>query len=161
MALIYRAFLPNDYDSAYALWSETGGIGLSEADSRGNIERFLRQNPGMSFVAVEGGAGAGAGGAGAGGALAGGALAGAVLCGCDGRRGYLHHLAVAPAYRRRGVGRGLVDRCIAALAAAGMRKCHIFVVADNLEGKRFWQRMGWEERTSLLIMSKDVHPTAP
>jgi hypothetical protein len=41
-----------------------------------------------------------------------------------------------------------------------MRKCHIFVIADNVEGKLFWQRMEWEERTSLLIMSKDVRPTA-
>jgi ribosomal protein S18 acetylase RimI-like enzyme len=161
MAMIFRAFLPSDYDAAHALWSRTEGIGLSEADSRANIERFLRHNPGMSFVAVDGEAGAGAGGAGAGGAGAGGALAGAVLCGCDGRRGYLHHLAVASGYRRRGVGRGLADRCLAALSAAGVRKCHIFVIADNAEGKRFWERMGWEERTSLLIMSKDLRPPAP
>jgi len=156
MALMYRSFLASDYDSAHALWSATEGIGLSEADSRENIERFLRHNPGMSFIAVDGEAGAGADSTGAG-----SALAGAVLCSCDGRRGYLHHLAVAPAYRRRGVGRGLVDRCLAALAAAGMRKCHIFVIADNAEGKRFWRSIGWEERTTLLIMSKDVRPPAP
>jgi len=154
MALIYREFLPSDYDAAYSLWDATEGIGLSEADSRANIERFLRHNPGMSFVAVEGEASAGAGGAG-------GAMAGAVLCGCDGRRGYLHHLAVAPAYRRRGVGRGLTERCLAALSSAGVRKCHIFVIADNVEGKRFWERTGWEERTSLLIMSKDLRPPSP
>lgn len=157
MALIYRSFLPSDYDAAHSLWSAMEGIGLSEADSRENIERFLRHNPGLSFVAVDGASAAGADGAEA----DGGALAGAALCSCDGRRGYLHHLAVAPAHRRRGVGRGLVDRCLAALAAAGVRKCHIFVVADNVEGKRFWERIGWEERTSLLIMSKDVHPSAP
>jgi ribosomal protein S18 acetylase RimI-like enzyme len=153
MALMYRSFLAADYDSAHALWSATEGIGLSEADSRENIERFLRYNPGMSFVAVEREAGSGADSA-----AGGSALAGAVLCSCDGRRGYLHHLVVAPAYRRRGVGRGLVDHCLAALAAAGMRKCHIFVIADNVEGKGFWQRIGWEERTTLLIMSKDVRP---
>jgi ribosomal protein S18 acetylase RimI-like enzyme len=160
MAPIYRPFLPVDYDAAYSLWSATEGIGLSEADSRENIERFLRHNPGLSFVAVNGEADGEAGTAGSGSALAGSTLAGAVLASCDGRRGYLHHLAVAPAYRRRGVGRGLVERCLAALAEAGMRKCHIFVVADNAEGKRFWQRIGWEERTSLIIMSKDVRPPA-
>ena len=161
MAMVYRVFLPSDYEAAYSLWGATGGIGLSEADSRTNIERFLRHNPGMSFVAVDGAGGAGAGGAGAGGAGAGGALAGAVLCGYDGRRGYLHHLAVAPPYRRRGVGRQLVHRCLAALSAAGVRKCNIFVIADNVKGRRFWERTGWEERTSLLIMSKDVRPPAP
>jgi len=161
VAMVYRVFLPSDYEAAYSLWGATGGIGLSEADSRTNIERFLRHNPGMSFVAVDGAGGALAGGAGAGGAGAGGALAGAVLCGCDGRRGYLHHLAVAPASRHRGIGRELVHRCLAALSAAGVRKCHIFVIADNVEGKRFWERTGWEERMSLLIMSKDVRPPAP
>jgi len=149
--MVYRVFLPSDYDAAYSLWGATEGIGLSEADARTNIERFLQHNPGMSFVAVDGEASAGAGGA----------LAGAALCGYDGRRGYLHHLAVAPAYRRRGVGRQLVHRCLAALSAAGVRKCHIFVIADNVKGRRFWERTGWEERTSLLIMSKDVRPPAP
>ncbi len=145
MAPVYRPFLPADYDAAYSLWSATEGIGLSEADSRENIERFLRHNPGLSFVAADGD---------------GEALAGAVLASCDGRRGYLHHLAVASAYRREGIGRGLVERCLAALAEAGMRKCHIFVIADNAEGKRFWQRIGWEERTSLVIMSKDIRQPA-
>jgi ribosomal protein S18 acetylase RimI-like enzyme len=152
--MIYRGFLPSDYEAAHTLWSATEGIGLSEADSRGSIERFLDRNPGLSFVAVGGGPGLA-------GAAASGALAGAVLCGCDGRRGYLHHLAVAPAHRRRGVGRELVERCLAALSSIGVRKCHIFVIAGNLEGKRFWESTGWEERTSLIIMSRDVRPPAP
>jgi N-acetylglutamate synthase len=141
--MVCRPFLPTDYDAAYVLWSRSEGIGLSEADSRANIERFLLHNPGLSFVAVDG---------------AGGTLAGAVLCGCDGRRGYLHHLAVAAAFQRRGIGRELVKRCLAALSGVGVRKCHIFVIADNSEGKRFWQSVGWEERTSLIIMSRDVPP---
>lgn len=142
--MTYRQFLPSDYDAAYALWSAAEGIGLSEADTRANIERFLGHNPGLSFVAEEDGA-----------------LAGAVLCGFDGRRGYLHHLAVAAGFRRRGVGRGLAERSLAALARRGVRKCHIFVIAGNEEGKRFWLRTGWEERTTLIIMSHDVRPGSP
>lgn len=139
-----RPFLPSDYDAAFALWKSCEGIGLSEADTRPNIESFLRHNPGLSFVAEQDGA-----------------LAGAVLCGFDGRRGYLHHLAVSPGFRRQGVGSALAESCLAALAGVGVRKCHIFVIADNVEGKRFWQRTGWEERTTLLIMSHDVRPAGP
>ena len=128
-----------DYEAAYSLWEKAEGIGLSQADSPENIALFLARNPGMSFVAV-----------------AGGRLVGAVLCGNDGRRGFLHHLAVSPDQRRSGIGRALVDRCLAALAAAGMRKCHIFVLADDLEGQRFWKRVGWEARTTLVVMSHDV-----
>lgn len=141
MALCIREFTMADYDSAVELWKKTEGIGLSEADERHNIEGFLGHNPGMSFVAEEGGR-----------------LVGAVLCGTDARRGFLHHLAVDAAERRSGIGRRLVERCLEALAERGMRKCHIFVMADNFEGKRFWQRIGWEERTTLVVMSHDVGP---
>lgn len=143
--MLYRPFLQSDYQACYSLWSATEGIGLSDADSRSNIEGFLQHNPGLSFVAVDPGSGA---------------LAGAVLCGCDGRRGYLHHLAVSPAYRRRGVGRELVRLCLAALSALGVQKCHIFVIADNSGGRRFWEGVGWVQRTSLLIMSRDI-PASP
>ena len=144
MALRIREFTMADYDSAVALWKNTEGIGLSEADERHHIESFLRHNAGMSFVAEEDGR-----------------LVGAILCGTDARRGFLHHLAVDRGRRRSGIGRQLVRRCLDALAARGMRKCHIFVLADNLEGKRFWKSIGWEERTTLVVMSHDVGPAAP
>ncbi len=141
MATRIREFTMADYDAAVALWRSTEGIGLSEADERHNIESFLRHNPGMSFVAEDEGR-----------------LVGAVLCGTDARRGFLHHLAVDSSRRRSGIGRLLVDRCLGALATRGMRKCHIFVIASNEEGKRFWTRIGWEERTTLVVMSHDVGP---
>ena len=141
MAVTVREFTLKDYDAAIALWKSSDGIGLSQADSAPNIERFLSHNQGLSCVAEEDGR-----------------LVGAVLCGQDGRRGFLHHLAVASSHRRRGVGKTLVDRCLAALGAIGIRKCHIFVLAANEEGKRFWMQTGWEERTTLVVMSHDVSP---
>jgi N-acetylglutamate synthase len=134
-----REFTMADYDAAYSLWQSVEGIGLSEADKRHNVAHFLERNPGLSFVAEHEGK-----------------IVGALLCGNDGRRGFLHHLAVARDHRRAGIGRALVERCLAALAAVGMRKCHIFVLADNVEGKAFWKRIGWEERTTLVVMSHDV-----
>jgi ribosomal protein S18 acetylase RimI-like enzyme len=134
-----REMTIGDYDSVIGLWKKTAGIGLSQADSRENIETFLSKNPGMSFVAIEDGA-----------------LAGAVLCGHDGRRGFLYHLAVRPESRRAGIGGLLVSRCMERLAGLGLRKCHIFVMADNEEGKLFWKRTGWLPRFDLVVMSRDV-----
>jgi len=94
-----------DYDAVYALWKTTPGIGLSEADERRNIAVFLEYNRGLSFVAE-----------------AGGAIAGAVLGSFDGRRGYLHHLAVAPGFRRSGIGRTLVERCLADAEDLGLQR---------------------------------------
>jgi ribosomal protein S18 acetylase RimI-like enzyme len=143
MAVTIREFTMADYPSAYALWKESEGIGLSQADEPQNMARFLSRNPGLSFVAEEDGK-----------------IVGAVLCGNDGRRGFLHHLAVAKGRRRSGIGRDLAERCLSALAEAGVRKCHIFVLADNVEGQRFWRTTGWEERTTLKVMSHDV-PNPP
>ncbi len=139
MSVTLREFTIADYESAYALWQSMEGIGLSEADEKRNIAQYLARNPGLSFVAEEEGI-----------------LVGALLGGSDGRRGFLNHLAVARSHRRAGIGRALVERSLAALADLGMRKCHIFVLAKNRVGRRFWRKIGWQERTTLLVMSQDV-----
>ncbi len=134
-----RPFQMEDYPAVMALWRATQGIGLSSADEPAAIAAYLERNPGLSFVAwVEG------------------RLAGAVLCGSDGRRGYLHHLAVAPEFRRQGIGAALVERCLAGLKAAGIGKCHLFVFHQNAEAQAFWKRTGWKLRSDLVIMSHDV-----
>jgi ribosomal protein S18 acetylase RimI-like enzyme len=140
-AYTIREMTDSDYDTVHALWKATPGIGLSEADERPNIASFLAHNRGLSFVAE-----------------AGGEIAGAVLGSFDGRRGYLHHLAVAPGSRRSGIGRALVARSLEALRGRGARRCHIFVMAANQDGRRFWERVGWSRRDDLAVMSKDVAP---
>ena len=126
-----------DYDKVLELWRSAGGVGLNESDTRANIAAYLTRNPGMSFVARHGGK-----------------LVGAVLCGHDGRRGYLHHLAVAKAHRRLGLGRRLVQNCFDQLAAARILKCTIFLFADNDDGRSFWTRTGWAMRDDLQMLQK-------
>jgi putative acetyltransferase len=131
-----------DYVAVIALWQVSEGVGLSRADSREAIARYLDRNPGLSQVAsVEEDPGI---------------LAGAVLCGHDGRRGFLHHLAVHPEYRRLGLGSCLVACCLKGLAAERIDKCHLFVFNENSEGKSFWLRCGWYTRPELVTMSMDI-----
>ena len=129
-------FQPQDYEQVMALWQATEGITLREADSREAILAYVARNPGLSFVARDGDV-----------------LAGAVLAGTDGRRGYLQHLAVAPAYRGRGVGRALAERVIEALGVAGVAKCHIMVRQENEPAKAFWEHLGWTVRDDISVMS--------
>jgi ribosomal protein S18 acetylase RimI-like enzyme len=131
-----------DYDAVFALWRVTEGMGLSEADSREGIHAYLERNPGLSLVARQGGQ-----------------IIGAVLCGHDGRRGFLHHLAVALPYRGQGVGRRLVETCLAKLAAVGIQRCHLFVHVDNCAGETFWRRAGWGERAELKVYSRKTQPS--
>ncbi|WP_405106497.1 GNAT family N-acetyltransferase [Paenibacillus sp. FSL K6-1217] len=136
--MIYRAMVGDDYEAAYQLWENTDGMGLSEADSRGNIIRYLERNPGISQVCVR----------------EDGTLLGTAMCGHDGRRGYMYHVAVHSSSRGSGVGRELVARCLAGLREAGITKCHLMVIGDNAPGRIFWTRIGWQERDGLVLFSK-------
>jgi ribosomal protein S18 acetylase RimI-like enzyme len=85
-----------------------------------------------------------------------GVLAGAVLCGHDGRRGYIHHLAVHPQFRRLGIGAQLVDQCLNALREAHIQKCHLFIFNSNENGIAFWKAVGWTPRSDIRITSKSI-----
>jgi ribosomal protein S18 acetylase RimI-like enzyme len=133
----------DDYDDVFELWQSVDGVGLGESDTRGAIAGYLKRNPGMSFVARRDGE-----------------LAGAVLCGDDGRRGYLHHLAVAPQHRRNGLGRELVARCLSELKRRGILKCNIFLYADNTTGKQFWKKNGWTGRPDIVLLQTTLAPAS-
>jgi Acetyltransferases len=128
-----------DYAAAYKLWQNLPGIGLSSADQEDALCAFLARNPETCLVAEDAGR-----------------LVGTVLGGSDGRRGYLYHLAVHPDYQKQGLGKRLAQASLDALRAQGIEKCHIFVLADNQEGLKFWQNTGWELREDILILSKSL-----
>jgi ribosomal protein S18 acetylase RimI-like enzyme len=131
-----RVFEPLDIAGARSLWQRTDGVGLSEADEPGALATFLARNPGTNFVALDGDA-----------------IVGTILCGHDGRRGLIHHLAVAPACRRQGIARELLRMGLTALADAGIQKCHLLVFKTNESGKAFWRLVGAEERVTLALFS--------
>ena len=127
------------YDAVYDLWQRCEGVGLSGSDSLQNIAAYLDRNPSMSFVAT-----------------AGEHLVGAILCGHDGRRGYIHHLAVEENYRCCGIGRRLVVRVLSALREEGIQKCHLFIFHKHEPGIRFWQKIGWTFRQDIRVMSTQI-----
>jgi N-acetylglutamate synthase len=136
--VIIREAAIADYTEMRALWENSPGVRLIPADSEASIAAFLRRNPGMSFMAAEGDE-----------------LVGTSLCGHDGRRGYIYHVAVKPAYRGKGTGTRLVEASLAALRREGIDKCHAFVLADNPIGNAFWSSF-WKKREDILLYSKDV-----
>ena len=136
---VIREILISDYARMIDLWKQSDGIGLSEADTEENIERFLKRNPGLSFVCVSGDN-----------------LLGTVLCGHDGRRGYIYHLAVETGSKRKHIGGDLMARALAQLRQMGILRCHLFLYDTNEDAKAFYERTGWMRRKNLLIYSKDI-----
>jgi putative acetyltransferase len=92
----------------------------------------------MSFVARENGVGVGA-----------------ALCGHDGRRGYLHHLAVAAPHRKRGIGRQFTARYLESLRKAAIEKCHLFLFYRNTAGRAFLEKIGWTPRSDIQVVSRE------
>ena len=136
ISLQIREMVAADYPALRGLWESSEGIGLSDADSPAGFEQFLARNRRLSVVAVDEGR-----------------VVGGALCGHDGRRGYIHHLAVSLSHRRRGIARGLVTRCLSTLDAEGIQKCLVFVLDDNTAGSTFWEASGWAERVELVVFS--------
>jgi ribosomal protein S18 acetylase RimI-like enzyme len=122
-----------DYGRVYALWMTCRNMGFNNLDdSREGIEKYLKRNPDTCFVALEGDA-----------------LAGVILCGHDGRRGFIHHMAVAEGYRDNGIGTALVDAALSALRAEGIHKVALVAFKYNEAGNAFWEKMGFTVREDL------------
>jgi putative acetyltransferase len=136
MTIHIRTMTSEDYEAAIDLWRRCAGVALSSADRPEAIGRYLDRNPGLSLVVEDSGR-----------------VVAALLCGHDGRRGFLHHLAVDPGHRGRGIGRRLVERATDGLRTEGIAKCHIFVMRDNPAGIEFWTHLGWSPRDDVGIVS--------
>jgi ribosomal protein S18 acetylase RimI-like enzyme len=126
----------SDIPQTLRLWQGMKGITLFASDSVDGITQYLNRNPNLSVVA-----------------WLDGQMVGALMAGHDGRRGHLHHAAVVEGCRLRGIGRAMVDWCLAKLTSEGIGRCHILVEADNVDGLAFWKHLGWESRPQVHLMS--------
>ena len=135
--MLMRAATPADHAALFALWRSTPGIQLRAEDEYEPFCRYLERNPGLSLL-VE----------------AEGRPVASLLAGHDGRRGYLQHLVVAPAWRGRGVARALLAEVLARLAEQGVHKSHVFVLGAASEALAFWRaRSEWLARDDIEVFS--------
>ncbi|MDR0219844.1 MAG: GNAT family N-acetyltransferase [Lachnospiraceae bacterium] len=128
-----RIMTIDDYDEVYALWKSIKRFAMRRVDdSREGVARFLARNPETSVVCEMDGR-----------------LVGSILCGHDGRRGYLYHVCVAEDCRRRGLGKAMVEFCLAALEKEGITKASLIAFTHNYAGNAFWERLRWARRGDL------------
>lgn len=135
-----RIMTINDYEQVYSLWWNTPNMGLNNLDdSKDGIEKYLVRNPNTCFVAEKGGK-----------------IIGVILSGHDGRRGYIHHTAVAESEQRSGIGTTLLSAAIEALRHEGINKVALVVFGENEKGNTFWERQGFIIRNDLIYRNKAI-----
>jgi ribosomal protein S18 acetylase RimI-like enzyme len=112
-----------DSPAVTQLWAATGRSPLPEPE----LCATLGHGPGLMLVTEAPGAG----------------VVGVVLGTFDGRRGWIHRLAVHPGHRRGGLATRLVGELEQRLRARGAPRINLLVLPDNEAGLAFWQRLGY------------------
>ncbi len=131
-----REFSLSDWEDAWMLWEKEIGEGNDESWQKDRVEKFLKRNPGLSFVA-----------------MIDGELSGTVMCGYDGRRGYVYHLAVADVNKRKGIGTALMKLALTKLKNVGAEKVHLMVFVENECAQIFYDKLGFQNRDDITLMS--------
>jgi len=130
----------DDYESVYSLWLNTPNMGLNNLDdSKEGIAKYLARNPNTCFVAEKDDV-----------------IIGVILCGHDGRRGYIHHTAVAGSEQRSGIGAALLNAAMTALECEGITKAVLVVFDRNEKGNAFWEKQGFTMRPDLIYRNKSI-----
>lgn len=132
--LIIRPYEPRDEAQVVSLWHEVFPDDPPRNEPSSVIQRKLGVQPQLFLVGSFDGH-----------------IVAAVIGGYDGFRGWIHHLAVAAAHRRRGFGRDMVAEVEARLAALGCPKVNLQVRATNEAVVAFYRRLGYtiEDRISM------------
>ena len=131
---------PSDYEPVYALWkSIEKGVHVGRSDTPAEIEKKIARDPDLFLVAESDGA-----------------IIGSVIGGYDGRRGLIYHLAVAAAFRSKGIGSCLMDEVESRLRAKGCLKCYLLVTSDNTEVGQYYQRRGWQPMDGIHLYGKEL-----
>lgn len=138
LVAVVRTYVAEDRASVVDLWDRTG-ISRPWNDLGAELDRH--PEPQLLLVAVDGG----------------GTVVGAVMGAWDGRRGWVYHLGVDAAWRRRGVARALITEVEARLRALGAPKVQLLIRGDNLQAMGFYGKCGYAEE-DVRFMSKWIVP---
>ena len=133
--MIIKKFSMKYYNDALQIW-KASGISVGSSDEREEIKRVLRKNSDLFLVG-----------------LIEKKVIAVVIGAFDGRRGYVHHLAVDPEYQNKGYGRLMMEELHHRFKLKDVKKVHLFIEVDNVGVKEFYLKMGWHVRDDLMMMS--------
>ena len=120
-----RAATREDFEAVLALWDQARS---GHAETPDSIEALERLAPGALLVHEEGGE-----------------IVGALIAAFDGWRGNMYRLAVAPARRRNGIARQLVEAGEERLRALGAPKVTALVGRGDEQAEALWRAAGYKD----------------
>jgi ribosomal protein S18 acetylase RimI-like enzyme len=129
-----RPYLEKDKDGVVALWHEAFPDSPPWNIPEDDIERKLKVQRELFFVAGLKGK-----------------IVGTAMAGFDGHRGWVYSLAVDEEYRKQGIGRALMKRVEDDLKAIGCTKLNLQIRSSNSEVVEFYKSLGYnvEDRVSM------------
>jgi ribosomal protein S18 acetylase RimI-like enzyme len=127
MGIEIRPAGAGDVAAVLALWEHAAEP--TSTDTADAVGALLSRDPGALLVADESGE-----------------IVGSVIAGWDGWRGSVYRLAVAPAQRRRGLGRRLLAAAEERLRGLGVCRMHAIVIGGDDRAVAFWQTSDWEHQ---------------
>ena len=133
--MIIKQFTMEMYQDVYQLWEKTK-LTLGKSDTEKEVQRALDYSKDLFIVGIiqE-------------------KIVAVVLGAFDGRRGYVHHLAVDPEYQRNGLGKQMMEELHRKFKEKGIVKVHLFIEVDNEGVIEFYKKLGWHIRDDLEMMS--------
>jgi ribosomal protein S18 acetylase RimI-like enzyme len=134
-------FVPDDFDAVFHAWQESG-LWMRPSDGREHVLLKLERDPDLFLVARD----------------AAGAVIGSAMGGWDGRRAYVYHLGVVPAWQRRGVATALMDVLEERFRARGAVKCKCQILGGNDVSTAFFAARGYELETPCMPYGKELVP---
>ncbi len=87
-----------------------------------------------------------------------GSIIGSVMAAYDGHRGVINYLAVHPGYQKKGYGKILMTHVEQELLKKGCPKINLLVRSDNLNVKRFYKGLHYEEQDDVKVFGKRLIP---
>ncbi|MFL2805676.1 MAG: GNAT family acetyltransferase [Paracoccaceae bacterium] len=87
-----------------------------------------------------------------------GSIIGSVMAAYDGHRGVINYLAVHPGYQKKGYGKILMAHVEQELLNKGCPKINLLVRSDNLNVKRFYKGLHYDEQDDVKVFGKRLIP---
>jgi ribosomal protein S18 acetylase RimI-like enzyme len=130
-----RPYQPGDEDAVIELWQKCNLV-RPQNNPEKDIERKMKVNPELFLVGVEGNK-----------------VIATAMGGYEGHRGWVNYLGIDPEFRRKGLGRKMMEAVEGKLLERGCPKLNLQVRNENTEAMKFYERIGYK-RDEVISMGK-------